>query len=204
MENIENIGKVARCTPIETQRATFGPNGATGTAPKPQQESIQALADKVLSRNTSRNPTATKYENRRNFDAQKQGQKLRTKMVHSDTKILEKACQDLAIKPTQLWRFLSPEDITDIQNGLIDFETLRAYAERWNAHPYAVPVGNDLPFPEPPKKKTVVCADCQHFKADTIGDGTGIGTCTQGCTGPLGKPLYPKTERYCDTFKRNK
>ena len=61
--------------------------------------------------------------------------------------LLADACTGLALKPEQLWRFLSPEDIDDIKSGLIDLSTLKGYAIRWNMHPYLVPVGNGLPYP---------------------------------------------------------
>ncbi|GEM_PF-2108047 len=64
------------------------------------------------------------------------------------TESLEKACQGLALKPQQLWRFLSLGDIADVGDGLIDFDTLRAYARRWSEHPHLVPVGNNRPYPQ--------------------------------------------------------
>jgi hypothetical protein len=52
----------------------------------------------------------------------------------------------------------------------------------------------------------VFCAACQHFKPDTIGDGTGIGTCRIGHKPRGGNepPLYPKARRYCSTFTKKR
>lgn len=47
----------------------------------------------------------------------------------------------------------------------------------------------------------VACGDCRHFEPDTIGDGSGIGSCGAGA--PLsGPPRYPRVERYCRRFER--
>jgi hypothetical protein len=47
--------------------------------------------------------------------------------------------------------------------------------------------------------QAVRCGDCAHFRPDTIGDGTGIGSCLAGV--PLhGLPRYPKAERHCPAF----
>lgn len=190
--------KVAGCAPQEAQLATFEHDIATGAATENATTPLKTLAHKVLSRNTERNQSATTAENRRNFCAQKKGEKLRLNSRDFDTKILEKACLNLALKPKQLWRCLSEEDIEDIQAGLIDSETLRAYAERWNDHPHLVLIGNDLSFPAP-ELKDVVCGDCRHFLPDEIGDGTGIGSCANGLIGT--KPLYPNAKRICHSFK---
>ena len=118
-------------------------------------------------------------------------------------KVIARACHNLALKPEQLWRFLSPEDIDDLNTGLINFDTLRAYAERWNQHPYLVLVGNNLPFPAIPKQsdpETVTCKECEHFKPNEMGDG--IGECSRGLIGGFGKPLYPNVKRHCDSFKK--
>lgn len=53
------------------------------------------------------------------------------------------------------------------------------------------------PIPRPGK---VRCADCEHWTADVIGDGTGIGTCAYG--GPIwtDMPAYPNVQRWCSVF----
>ena len=118
------------------------------------------------------------------------------------SKILDSACHNLALKPEQLWRFLSPEDIDDLNAGLINFDTLRVYAERWDRHPHLVPVGNNLPFPAIPRQpdfETVTCISCRYFKPNKTGDG--IGNCSKGLIGNHGKPLYPNAKRHCESFK---
>lgn len=70
-------------------------------------------------------------------------------------------------------------------------------------------VSNQTPEPDceqpltvTPEPYRVRCADCAHFRPDTIGDGTGIGTCAQGIVPPLREPpLYPNAERTCPTFE---
>lgn len=54
-------------------------------------------------------------------------------------KLIEKACADITLSPHQLWRFLSEEEIDDIRNGHIGFDTLTAYTQRLNNHLYLVP-----------------------------------------------------------------
>ncbi len=61
--------------------------------------------------------------------------------------LMNRACEGLTLKPQQLWRFLSPGDIDDIRDGLIDARTIRGYVQRWDDHPHIVPVGNNLPYP---------------------------------------------------------
>ena len=117
--------------------------------------------------------------------------------------LLVKACLDLDLKPQQLWRFLSLDDISDIQSGLIDPSMLRVYAERWNDHPYLVPIGNDLPCPtitKPPDPELIICNTCCYFKPNKMGNG--IGDCSKGLKGSDGKPLFPNAKRHCASYDK--
>jgi len=116
---------------------------------------------------------------------------------------LEQSCLNLDLTPQQLWRYLSLEDIDDIQSGLIDSATLRAHAKRWSDHPYLVPVGNDLPYPtitKPPDHGLVTCNACQYFKP--IKTRNGIGDCAKGLKGSDVKPLFPNAKQHCDSFRK--
>jgi hypothetical protein len=49
--------------------------------------------------------------------------------------------------------------------------------------------------------QAVRCGDCAHFRPDTIGDGTGIGSCGAGVPARPGWPArYPAAERHCREF----
>lgn len=52
---------------------------------------------------------------------------------------------------------------------------------------------HDLPDP-------VCCDDCQHFIKDDIGDGSGVGQCAIDASHHHDKPLYPTSERRCESF----
>ncbi|EIC30578.1 hypothetical protein Metal_2892 [Methylomicrobium album BG8] len=70
--------KVACCTPIAVQRATFDDSGATNSATANATNSLKALAGAVLERNAQRNATATVAEKQCNFCNEKTGEKLRS------------------------------------------------------------------------------------------------------------------------------
>ena len=53
-----------------------------------------------------------------------------------------------------------------------------------------------------PRQVQVSCADCLHFAPDTIGDGSGIGTCAVNAA-TLGA-RYPNSKRYCSEFSGKK
>ena len=57
-----------------------------------------------------------------------------------------------------------------------------------------VNLGNEVP--------DIKCRDCQHFVADDIGDGKGVGECKQNAEQT--KPYYPEVTRNCNKFSRNK
>lgn len=52
------------------------------------------------------------------------------------------------------------------------------------------------------ERPLIRCGDCAHFQPDTIGDGSGIGTCAQGIVPPLRAPaMYPRAPRCCGGFE---
>jgi len=51
--------------------------------------------------------------------------------------------------------------------------------------------------------QAVTCGDCEHFQPDTIGDGSGIGSCeADAWKSGRGPCLYPKAKRFCNDFKQ--
>jgi hypothetical protein len=68
--------KVARCTGMATQRATFNDSNAATGATANATNSLKSLAGAVLERNTQRNHNATETEKQRNFCNEKTPEKL--------------------------------------------------------------------------------------------------------------------------------
>lgn len=63
---------------------------------------------------------------------------------HDLAKLLETACARTPQMPAQkFWRYLSPEDIEDIRQGLYTLESLTVFAENWST-PIEM---HDMPFP---------------------------------------------------------
>ena len=76
MKNRSQNSKVACCTGIRVQHATFKDQNATGGATMSATTDLKALARKVLERNNQCNTTATTAQKECNFNAISGGQKL--------------------------------------------------------------------------------------------------------------------------------
>ena len=50
------------------------------------------------------------------------------------------------------------------------------------------------------RPQPVQCGECRHWIPDSIGDGSGIGTCEVGGPPPGQMPAYPRAERICDQW----
>jgi hypothetical protein len=50
----------------------------------------------------------------------------------------------------------------------------------------------------------IVCADCKHFKPDTIGNGSGLGECASMPSKLIFPPPYPHAKRECNKFEVKK
>lgn len=116
------------------------------------------------------------------------------------SQLLDRAITGLNLSRSQLRAKLSDDDMAGIRCGDIKFETLRAYSEIWaKREPMPVDDGRDIRT----DRKQVTCGACEHFRPDTIGDGTGIGTCSSNAWKPgRGPCLYPRAKRFCEEFKQ--
>ena len=111
------------------------------------------------------------------------------------------ASQASGLKAEQLWSFLDGSDVDDFKRGLVDQSELNAFAKSWVRYPETVPVCNTHPFPVIEESKPVKCRYCQYFEEDTIGDGTGAGTCNIKAQASRKGMLWLKSEKLCDHYK---
>jgi hypothetical protein len=120
------------------------------------------------------------------------------------TALIAKVAHDAKLSPTDLWAFLSLEDIEFLRTGdPNELRALWAFAASRGRTGNRTKGGHDLPFPgeaeAPGTDGIICCGDCAHFQPDRIGDGHGIGRCRQGIE-PRGGVMYPGVERVCRGF----
>lgn len=127
-------GNEVRCTVAHPRGATMqreAPEGATGNATSLQPTGLKAAAQRVLSRNETRNKAATKGPQR----VQREGG-TETPFVAQHGALIQQAAEAADLAPDTLAALLSAEDREDLGAGLLRLDELTAFAravvERWH------------------------------------------------------------------------
>lgn len=129
---------------------------------------------------------------------------LTHRTIDLDTVLID-ACQGVdGIDAATFRVLLSPVDVEDIEGGHIPVVTLNAYARSFAESIRTGRITVLAPaIPKPAITERVRCNGCRHFERDTIGDGTGIGSCAVNGAGTgRGQPcLWPNVQRACGNFE---